>query len=167
MTNIDLLFQQFYRPLCMYALHYLQDIAQVEDMVQDAFVSMIEQQQNGKEINNHKAYLYTTVRNNCLDMIRREQQSVTMIMPQDADGAISDEEAAERSFHEAELWTAIGSLPERCRIIFLMAKRDGKRYREIATELGIAEKTVEHQVSKALKILRGKSDDYYYVFLFF
>ena len=167
MTNIDLLFQQFYRPLCMYALHYLQDIAQVEDMVQDAFVTMIEQQQNGKEINNHKAYLYTTVRNNCLDMIRREQLSVTMIMPQDADGAISDEEAAERSFHEAELWTAIDSLPERCRIIFLMAKRDGKRYREIATELGITEKTVEHQVSKALKILRGKSDDYYYVFLFF
>lgn len=167
MTNIDLLFQQFYRPLCMYALHYLQDIAQVEDMVQDAFVTMIEQQQNGKEINNHKAYLYTTVRNNCLDMIHREQQSVTMIMPQDADGAISDEEAAERSFHEAELWTAIDSLPERCRIIFLMAKRDGKRYREIATELGITEKTVEHQVSKALKILRGKSDDYYYVFLFF
>ncbi|MBP3827937.1 MAG: RNA polymerase sigma-70 factor [Prevotella sp.] len=166
MTNIDLLFQQFYRPLCMYALHYLQDIAQVEDMVQDAFVTMIEQEQNGKEINNHKAYLYTTVRNNCLDMIRREQQSVTMIMPQDADGAISDEEAAERSFHEAELWTAIDSLPERCRIIFLMAKRDGKRYREIATELGITEKTVEHQVSKALKILRGKSDDYYYVFLF-
>ena len=167
MTNIDLLFQQFYRPLCMYALHYLQDIAQVEDMVQDAFVTMIEQQQNGKEINNHKAYLYTTVRNNCLDMIRREQLSGTMIMPQDADGAISAEEAAERSFHEAELWTAIDSLPERCRIIFLMAKRDGKRYREIATELGIAEKTVEHQVSKALKILRGKSDDYYYVFLFF
>lgn len=167
MTNIDLLFQQFYRPLCMYALHYLQDIAQVEDMVQDAFVTMIEQQQNGKEINSHKAYLYTTVRNNCLDMIRKEQQSVTMIMPQDADGAISDEEAAERSFHEAELWTAIDSLPERCRIIFLMAKRDGKRYREIATELGITEKTVEHQVSKALKILRGKSDDYYYVFLFF
>ena len=167
MTNIDLLFQQFYRPLCMYALHYLQDVTQVEDMVQDAFVTMIEQQQNGKEINNQKAYLYTTVRNNCLDMIRREQQSVTMIMPQDADGAISDEEAAERSFHEAELWTAIDSLPERCRIIFLMAKRDGKRYREIATELGIAEKTVEHQVSKALKILRGKSDDYYYVFLFF
>ena len=167
MTNIDLLFQQFYRPLCMYALHYLQDVTQVEDMVQDAFVTMIEQQQNGKEINNHKAYLHTTVRNNCLDMIRKEQQSVTMIMPQDADGAISDEEAAERSFHEAELWTAIDSLPERCRIIFLMAKRDGKRYREIATELGITEKTVEHQVSKALKILRGKSDDYYYVFLFF
>ena len=167
MTNIDLLFQQFYRPLCMYALHYLQDVTQAEDMVQDAFVTMIEQQQNGKEINNHKAYLYTTVRNNCLDMIRREQQSVTMVMPQDADGPISDEEAAERSFHEAELWTAIDSLPERCRIIFLMAKRDGKRYREIATELGIAEKTVEHQVSKALKILRGKSDDYYYVFLFF
>ena len=167
MTNIDLLFQQFYRPLCMYALHYLQDVTQAEDMVQDAFVTMIEQQQNGKEINNHKAYLYTTVRNNCLDMIRREQLSVTIVMPQDADGAISDEEAAERSFHEAELWTAIDSLPERCRIIFLMAKRDGKRYREIATELGITEKTVEHQVSKALKILRGKSDDYYYVFLFF
>lgn len=78
------------------------------------------------------------------------------------EGALSDDDAMERSLHEAELWTAIDSLPRRCREVFLMSKRDGKRYREIAEELGISEKTVEHQISKALKTLRGKVSDFFY-----
>lgn len=64
------------------------------------------------------------------------------------------------SFREAKLWTAIELLPERCREIFLMSKRDGMTYREIAEELNLSEKTVEHQISKALKTLRGKKDDF-------
>ena len=49
--------------------------------------------------------------------------------------------------------------------MFLRAKRDGMTYSEIARTMGIAEKTVEHQMSKALKTLRGKKDDYFYTML--
>ena len=41
-----------------------------------------------------------------------------------------------------------------------MSKRDGMTYREIAEELNLSEKTVEHQISKALKTLRGKKEDF-------
>lgn len=75
--------------------------------------------------------------------------------PYDLDGIISDEEAVGRSFREAELWERIDRLPDRCREIFLMSKRDGMKYSEIASELGLSEKTVEHQISKALKRLKG------------
>ena len=48
-----------------------------------------------------------------------------------------------------------------------MSKRDGMKYHEIAHELGISEKTVEHQISKALKVLRKKvSDVFYFLFSF-
>ena len=166
MMNIDLLFQQLYRPLCIYALHYLQDTDASEDVVQDAFVRLIEKMQDGHQVDNTKSYLYTSVRNSCIDILRKGKQTESVILPQDTNGPITDEEAAERSLHEAELWTAIDTLPKRCREVFLMAKRDGRKYREIAETLNISEKTVEHQVSKALKILRGKADDFFYILSF-
>ena len=109
---------------------------------------------------NIKAFLYTSVRNACIDLLRRQSPIDTEISPTDLCGVISDDQAQENSFREAELWTAIELLPERCREIFLMSKRDGMTYREIAGELNLSEKTVEHQISKALKTLRGKKDDF-------
>jgi RNA polymerase sigma-70 factor (ECF subfamily) len=47
-----------------------------------------------------------------------------------------------------------------------MAKRDGMTYREIAEELGISERTVEHQVSKALRLLRSTGKDFFRLLLF-
>ena len=41
MQEIDLIFQQYYRPLCLYATHYLHDIDEAEDVVQDCFVKLI------------------------------------------------------------------------------------------------------------------------------
>lgn len=81
-------------------------------------------------------------------------------------GIISDEQAVDSSSREAELWTAIEQLPERCREIFLMSKRDSMTYREIAEELCLSEKTVEHQISKALKTLRGKKGDFFFLLPF-
>lgn len=163
MVDFDSLFRQYYRSLCLYALHYLQDVDESEDVVQDCFVRMIERGMP----ENPKPFLYASVRNTSIDRLRRQNPFVSDITPSDLHDAITDEEAVERSCREAELWTAIESLPDRCREIFLMSKRDGMTYREIALELSISEKTVEHQVSKALKILRGKRGDLLYVLFFF
>ena len=158
MQEIDLIFQQHYRPLCLYATHYLHDIDEAEDVVQDCFVKLISRSIMPENI---KAFLYTSVRNASIDRLRRQSPIDTEISPSDLSGTISDNnQAQESSFREAELWTAIELLPERCREIFLMSKRDGMTYREIAEELDQSEKTVEHQISKALKTLRGKKEDF-------
>lgn len=163
MQEIDLIFQQYYRPLCLYATHYLHDIDEAEDVVQDCFVKLISRSIMPENI---KAFLYTSVRNACIDRMRRQSPIDTEINPTDLCGV----KAQESSFWEAELWTAIELLPERCREIFLMSKRDGMTYREIAEELNLSEKTVEHQISKALNILRGKKDeflaDFFYILPF-
>ena len=147
MQEIDLIFQQYYRPLCLYATHYLHDIDEAEDVVQDCFVKLISRSIMPENI---KAFLYTSVRNASIDRLRRQSPIDTEISPTDLCVVISDDQAQESSFREAELWTAIELLPERCREIFLMSKRDGMTYREIAEELNLSEKTVEHQISKAL-----------------
>jgi RNA polymerase sigma-70 factor (ECF subfamily) len=157
----DLLFRNYYRPLCLYALHYLKDVDDAEDVVQDCFVRMMEAEE---EPQNARAWLFTAVRNRCIDLLRRHNPLLTGILPEDQDGQISDEEAQERSFSEARLWEAIDQLPVRCREVFLLAKRDGLTYREIAQRLHLSEKTVEHQVSKALKRLRGQRNNFFFIF---
>lgn len=176
MKEIDLVFQQYYRPLCLYALHYLHDLDEAEDVVQDCFVRLLEAEKRDANSSvsslsmsnpqNLKSFLYASVRNACIDKLRRKNPIVQDISPSDLSGVISDEQAVDSSSREAELWTAIEQLPERCREIFLMSKRDGMTYREIAEELCLSEKTVEHQISKALKTLRGKKGDFFFLLPF-
>ena len=160
MMNVDLTFRTYYRPLCLYALHYLLDVEAAEDAVQDCFVRLLEA---GARPDNVRAWLYAAVRNRCIDRLRRHDPLVEAV-PTDGITGLSDEEAQERAVREAELWTAIDALPPRCREVLLLAKRDGLKYSEIAERMGIAEKTVEHQMSKALSRLRGRADDILYSF---
>lgn len=171
-----MIFQQYYRPLCLYALHYLHDLDEAEDVVQDCFVRLLEAEKRDANSSvsslsmsnpqNLKSFLYAAVRNASIDKLRRKNPIVQDISPSDLSGVISDEQAVDSASREAELWTAIEQLPERCREIFLMSKRDGMTYREIAEELCLSEKTVEHQISKALKTLRGKKGDFFFLLPF-
>ena len=102
------------------------------------------------------------MRNACIDILRKSRL-VEDIESSDLENIITDDEAKSRSEKEARLWTAIDNLPEKCRKIFLMSKRDGMKYRKIAEELCISEKTVEHQISKALKRLQGSRDEILFV----
>lgn len=147
------LFRYHYRPLCIFALHYLKDIDASEDVVQEAFGVLWEKLSAGEKVVNQKGYLYSVVKNRSLDILRKRGlggEAITL------EGSVEDieEPTVEDAEVEARLWTAIDTLPEKCREIFLMSKRDGLRQEEIASELGISLQTVKNQVSKALKILK-------------
>lgn len=148
--NFQLLFRNYYRPLCLYALHYINNVDDVEDVVQDCFVRLLEA---SVEPRNVRAWLYAAVRNRCIDLLRQSSHSVEPLAV--GQETATDEEQQERSLREARLWEAIDALPARCREVFLLSKRDGLTYAQIAQRLGLSEKTVEHQVSKALKRLRA------------
>ena len=164
-VNTEKLFLIHYRPLCLYALHILGDIDKAEDVVQDAFLSLLE---------NHSdctpPLLFRTVRNRCIDILRQQKSHPTLSIA--ATEPLTKEEPhfttddTDFYYTAARLWTAIDALPDRCREVFLMAKRDGMTYREIAEELGISERTVEHQVSKALHLLRQQKSVFFRLLLF-
>ncbi len=159
-TGIDSLFRLYYRPLCVYALHYLKDKDQIEDLVQEAFTAYWMKETTDGGIDNPRAYLYTAVRNRCIDAIRRQRQNVELdsleeeIFPVEDGVVISDEEAVDNSLSEARIWSAIDRLPAKRRRIFLMSRRDGMKYSEIAGALGLSENTVRNQVSRALEAIR-------------
>lgn len=147
------LFRYHYKPLCIFALHYLKDIDASEDVVQEAFGVLWEKLSAGEKVVNQKGYLYSVVKNRSLDILRKRGGGKGTIS---LDGSVGDieEPTVEDAEVEARLWTAIDTLPEKCREIFLMSKRDGLKQEEIASELGISLQTVKNQVSKALKILK-------------
>lgn len=149
-AEIKPIFQAWYRPMCLYALHYLGDPDAAEDVVQEVFISLWHQD---GPIGNVKAWLHTAVRNRCIDQLRRGR-NIEQPFPRDLDGPISDEDAFDRSAVEARLWAAVEALPEKRRQCLVMAKRDGMSYREIADELGLKENTVRNHIARALETLR-------------
>jgi len=69
--NFDNLFRYHYRPLCLYAIHYIHDVDVAEDIVQECFSVLWEKmEQEGGEIVNIRSYLYTMVRNRSLDWLK-------------------------------------------------------------------------------------------------
>ena len=153
-VDFESLFRYNFRPLCLYALHYVGDVEMAEDIVQESFMTLWEKLEQGTSVVNMRAYLYMVVRNRCLDRLKKKGLETESLKPYDTYGIIDDDEAQERSQVEARLWTAIDTLPDKCREVFIMSKRDGLKYEEIAEELGLSVNTVRNQVSKALKVLK-------------
>ena len=145
-------FKSLYKPLCLFALRYTERTDDAEDVVQQAFADVWDKNRAGDTIENLKAYLYRAVRNRSLSLAAGPVEEATEEFPDVEDE--SEEERIYQSERDARLWDAIDRLPPERKRIFLLAKRDGLRYAEIAEELHLSVKTVENQIGKALKALR-------------
>lgn len=76
-------FRYYYRPLCMYALHYIKDVDSAEDIVQDCFAEVWERKDDLEDVENIRAYLYTMVRNRCCHYLKENpnrKSSMTICM---------------------------------------------------------------------------------------
>lgn len=142
-------FRQLYLPLGMYALRIVDNTSDAEDIVEETFMKAWQAISSGTEIGHFKSYMYRCVRNECVSFLRGKKE----MEPIDSIPEIS-EEVMDTSFRDARIWKAIDELPEKCREIFLMSKRDGLSNAEIAEELNISVKTVKNQITKAFARLR-------------
>lgn len=70
------LFKQYYQRLCSYAFTFLNDIESSEDVVQELFIYIWENQKPFFETENIKFYLFTAVRNNCLKRIQKNSKII-------------------------------------------------------------------------------------------
>jgi len=153
------LFKTYYKGLCLFARQYIHDNEKVEDIVQDVFLNIWEKGELNASDNQVKSYLYTSVRNRCLNYIRDHKKFNDNI---DTTSIENSFESNRIEYRELEhlIKTAIASLPEKCREVFELSRFKEMKYQEIADALGISVKTVEAQMSKALKVLREKVSGY-------
>jgi RNA polymerase sigma-70 factor (ECF subfamily) len=147
------LFREFFKPLCNFSLKYVRDVDEARDVVHEVFVSVWEKFESLPADTYYRGYLYTAVRNRCLNVLRDRKNHLTLEKtPEPQQAEDGDALASSELAREVEL--GIQLLPERCRMVFEMSRRDEFKYAEIAEKMGISVKTVEAQMSKALALLR-------------
>lgn len=152
--EFEIAFRKLYLPLGMYALRLVDDADIAEDLEQDAFMKAWLYVGSGNDVGNFTSFMYRTLRNECLKYLRDRRET----LGEDSIPEIS-EEGIDTSFRDARIWKAIDGLPEKCREVFLMSKRDGLTNEDIAEELGISIKTVKNQMTKAFSRLREALSD--------
>jgi RNA polymerase sigma-70 factor (ECF subfamily) len=150
------LFDIYYRRLVAFANKLLSDIDLSRSVVQDVIVMLYEKR---NEINIHtslKSLLFQTVRNRCLNIIKRDKMKIEhhkQILENNPDFE-QPFENLEYSELENSISKAIENLPEQCKKIFTMSRYEGISNQNIADELNLSKRTVETQISKALKRIR-------------
>ncbi len=151
------LFERFYRKLVIFAMKYIGDREVARDLVQDLFLGIYESRQSISIQTSLRSYLYSAMKNRCLNHIKHRavrEKHASMIIHSGKGEDEELEELIETTELEARIFKIVSKLPHRCRHIFILSRVDGKRNREIADDLNLSIRTVETQISKALKSLR-------------
>jgi len=165
----ELLFHFYYRGLVIYSTQFTTDRMEAEEIVQEIFVKFWNKRQRLLSSESLKSYLFTSVKNSSLNFLKHKKVEEKYIrqMTELAASHLAyepdlyiDSELQDRIRHAMEL------LPGKCREIFNMSRIIGMKNEAIAAELNISKRTVETQISKALKILRIELKDYSGILIF-
>lgn len=156
----ELVFNYYYSGLVVYADQIIKNMAVSEDIVQSVFMKLWETREV-IEIRSFRSYFIQCVKNRCIDHIRSQQvkQRVDNRIPETINLVMEEDLWTKNELNEL-LENSIESLPPRCREIFKMSRFENLKIAEIADQLNISRRTVETQISNALKILRVKLADY-------
>lgn len=155
--GIELMFRWYYRPLCSHVVRYVSSKEIAEDIVSDVFYKFHRDKVFANVETSFRAYLFTAVRYSAFDYVRVETKRstsleyaeyVTMRPEQQPDHITQFEDL----YNDVE--NAINTLPLKRRKIYLMHRYDGKKYGEIASELGLSLRTVESQMYGAMQEVR-------------
>ena len=157
--NFEQLFRDYFPPLMAFARKILVDEDDAREVVHLVFIKLWEKRNEVDLSTSLKSYLFTSVHNRSLNVIRDRKKFSSGEVPEVA-GEWDVSAQIESMELEGKIREVIDSLPEKCREIFEMNRFEGLKYGEIASKLDISIKTVENQMSKALKILREQLGKY-------
>lgn len=151
------LFEKHYNELCSLAYNYLKDFEKSEDVVQEIYIKVWEKKQNLVTEKNAHYYLFTSVKNNCIDILRKHKYTLSL-----SDEVVANKLTDDESYDNDDnnitaqefIQKALEELSPKCKLIFMMSRFDNMTYKEIADKLNLSVKTVENQMGKAIRIMR-------------
>lgn len=167
---IQWLYQKYYIGLCVYANRFVKNKSSSEEIVQQTFIKLWERREKLEINESILAYLYASIRNNCLNYLKHERivhrynEVISQTLRESEELVAISQETGLSIFIAQELEQkincAINNLPEQCREIFKMSRFSGLKHAEIAKEKGISLNTVQKQISIALTKLKVDLAEY-------
>ncbi|MEO2050265.1 MAG: RNA polymerase sigma-70 factor [Allomuricauda sp.] len=155
----EYLFKEYYEWLCNYVFRISGNRNLSKDIVQEVMVRFWEKKKEVVVRESLKGYLIKASHNQFLQHLRKEKKQPDLLNKIRWDTILDSYfERKEDDLHVKsallKLDELIEMLPPKCKEIFIMNKLERRKYREIAQDMGISIKTVENQMSKALRIIR-------------
>lgn len=159
-TAFKSLFDKYYVPLSAFASEYVRSYDAGREVVQEVFVKIWSTKEEWNPKGAIKPYLYKAVFNQALNYKKKEDTRKKYEAVASTDYEYVDENTIEDKIRIKELRIAIRDavrqLPPKRQMVFVLHRQHGLAVKEIAQIMGITPKTVENQMTEALKFLRSK-----------
>lgn len=150
------IFDRYYSSICFFINNYTNNLEDAEDRAQDLFSKLWNSRTDLSQVNNLKAYLYTSARNSAIDFVRRKKAFASSIdevadqnILQSQENMLLREEVLRLVIHEMQL------LPGKYRQLLQALYFDGESYAEISARLQVPEATLRKQKERALELLKS------------
>ncbi|TVQ66219.1 MAG: RNA polymerase sigma-70 factor [Balneolaceae bacterium] len=158
--SFELLFRTYYQELHVYAYSYLKEKEAAEDVIQTVFMRIWSKREEWNPGGTIQSYLFQAVKNESLNALRKRRfltehrENILTVFRENSSAETATEPGTDSELQK-QIEIAIDNLPDRCRQIFLLNRRSGLTYREIAEHLDISLNTVNTQMGRALYTLRN------------
>lgn len=161
--SIEEIYVGYYEKMVLYAQKILESNLYAEDVVQDVFTGLYQQQVHFIAEAAFITYVFRSIHNRCIDMIRRKQLNRNyedIYLEEYKSKASSENNSLYYNELSAIVENRIEKLPKKCRQIFIMKYRNENTNPEISESLGLSVKTIENQVFIARSVLRNYLQSY-------
>jgi RNA polymerase sigma-70 factor (ECF subfamily) len=169
-TAFELLFRFYYPGLVTFVAHIISDRDEAEEIVQDFFVNLWTVRKNIQKSTSLKSYFFVSVKNRAFNYLKKEQikeKTLGLLKELVDKDILYQPDLFVESELQQQIAKAMEKLPERTREVFMMSRFKGISNDEIAIQLDLSKRTVETQISNALKILREELKEYRFLMLLF
>lgn len=153
---------------------FVTDWDKAQSLAQEAFINLWLNREKIETINGIKAFLYTYAKSSCLNYIRHRKiiSKYEDLQLQSKEDQLNREVLESFDFNSLEfieleelIMRSINDLPDQCRRVFMLSRFEGKKNKEIADDLDISVKSVEANITRALKTLKSDLAEYLPVIL--
>lgn len=175
--NFEEIYRIYFPRMLRLAREYVIFREDAENIIQDVFLTLWENRDELKIHVSLTAYLFTLLKNRCINHIRRKvyEENANKQIQENFTSELKMKLYSLEAFNqllvsdeqiEILIRDAIDSLPDKCREIFILSRIEGKKYKEIADKLNLSLSTVENQMGIALRKLRKKLKNYLPIIFF-
>jgi len=154
------IYLKYFEPLGLYAYRFFAEKDEAYEIVQDVMLKLWEKRDELSQINHIEKYLYRAVYNSCLNKLEKLKVQQKYVDHKRLKLLEIELESFEETFYQWEIREkingAVDKLTAQEKKIFEMRYHEQMKYKEIANQLDISERTVETHLQKSIKFLRNK-----------